>query len=211
MGRSYTTWTVASSGSPSAATLLAYPIVIWLTGDDYSTTLTSTDTANLATYLNSGGRLFISGQDIGYDISTDAFFSNYLHATYIADDTNVTTLTGYDIMAGANVTITGGDGASNQNYPSAMGLATGAVGLYDYTGTTYTWGVLRWEGAYRVVYFAFGFEGISAAATLRHGHGQCAGLAGGRGYTDRHADQYARRHSHTQQHGLTRRLRPMRP
>ncbi len=77
----------------------------------------------------------------------------------------MTALTGADIMAGADVTITGGDGASNQNYPSAIGLGTGAVGLYDYTGTTYTWGGLRYDGAYRVVYFSFGFEGISAAAT----------------------------------------------
>jgi hypothetical protein len=165
LGRGYDTWSVSSSGSPSAATLQAHSIVIWLTGNDYSTTLTTTDIANLTTYLNGGGKLFLTGQDIGYDINTDSFFSSYLHATYIADDTNVTTLTGADIMAGADVTITGGDGASNQTYPSAIGLGTGAVGLYDYTGATYTWGALRWEGAYKVVYFAFGFEGISAAAT----------------------------------------------
>lgn len=165
LGRGYDTWTVASAGSPSAATLQQYPIVIWLTGGDYSTTLTSTDIANLTTYLNGGGKLFISGQDIGYDINTDAFFSNYLHATYVADDTNVTTLTGADIMAGVDITITGGDGASNQSYPSAIGLGADAVGLYDYTGTTYTWGGLRYAGTHRVVYFSFGFEGISAAAT----------------------------------------------
>ncbi len=165
LGRSYDTWTVASSGSPSAATLQSYPIVIWLTGDDYSTTLSSTDETNLAAYLDAGGKLFITGQDIGYDISGDTFFSNYMHASYVADDTNVTTLTGADIMAGVDITITGGDGASNQNYPSAIGLGAGAVGLYDYTGTTYTWGGLRYAGAYRVVYFSFGFEGISAAAT----------------------------------------------
>jgi hypothetical protein len=63
------------------------------------------------------------------------------------------------------VTISGGDGANNQVYPSAIGLGAGAVGLYDYTGTTYTWGALRWEGAYKVVYFSFGFEAINAAAT----------------------------------------------
>ncbi len=165
LGRGYDTWTVYSQGSPSAATLQQYPVVLWFTGSDYSTTLTTTDITNLAAYLNGGGRLFITGQDIGYDINTDAFFANYLHASYIADDTNVTTLTGTDIMAGADVTITGGDGANNQSYPSAIGLGSGAVGLYDYTGTAYTWGALRWEGAYRVVYFSFGFEGISAAAT----------------------------------------------
>jgi hypothetical protein len=165
LGRGYDTWTVYSQGSPSAATLQAHQIVIWFTGNDYSTTLTSTDTANLSTYLNGGGKLFITGQDIGYDINSDAFYGSYLHASYVTDDTNVTTLTGADIMAGANVTITGGDGASNQSYPSAIGLGSGAVGLYDYDGTTYTWGALRWEGAHRVVYFSFGFEAISAAAT----------------------------------------------
>ncbi len=165
LGRGYDTWTVASAGSPSVATLQAYPIVIWLTGDDYSSTLSSTDETNLAAYLDAGGRLFITGQDIGYDINGDTFFSNYLHASYVADDTNVTTLTGADIMAGTDITITGGDGASNQNYPSAIGLGAGAVGLYDYTGTTYTWGGLRYAGAYRLVYFSFGLEGISAAAT----------------------------------------------
>jgi len=165
LGRGYDLWTVSSQGSPSAATLQAHQVVIWLTGNDYSTTLTSTDISNLTTYLNGGGKLFITGQDIGYDVNADAFYGNYLHASYVADDTNVTTLTGYDIMAGADATITGGDGASNQSYPSAIGLGSGAVGLYDYTGTTYTWGALRWEGTYRVVYFAFGFEAISAAAT----------------------------------------------
>jgi subtilisin family serine protease len=165
LGRSYDTWTVSSQGSPSAATLQAHQIVIWFTGNDYSTTLTSTDESNLAAYLNGGGKLFITGQDIGYDISTGSFYATYLHASYVADDTNVTTLTGTDIMAGANVSIAGGDGANNQTYPSAIGLGTGAVGLYDYDGTTYTWGALRWEGAYKVVYFSFGFEAINAAAS----------------------------------------------
>jgi len=164
LGRGYDTWTVYTQGSPSAATLQAHQIVIWFTGNDYSTTLTSTDIANLTTYLSGGGKLFITGQDIGYDIRSDAFYGSTLHATYVADDTNVTTLTGADIMAGADVTISGGDGASNQTYPSAISLGSGAVGLYDYTGTTYTWGALRWEGTYRVVYFSFGFEAISAAA-----------------------------------------------
>jgi hypothetical protein len=115
--------------------------------------------------LNGGGKLFITGQDIGYDINTNSFYGSYLHASYVADDTNVTTLTGTDIMAGANVAISGGDGANNQSYPSAIGLGSGATGLYDYDGTTCTWGALRWEGAHRVVYFSFGFEAISTAAT----------------------------------------------
>jgi len=39
--------------------------------DDYSSTLSSTDETNLTTYLSGGGKLFLSGQDIGYDINGD--------------------------------------------------------------------------------------------------------------------------------------------
>ncbi len=164
LGKSYDLWTVQSQGSPSAATLQQYNIVIWFTGSDWSTTLTSTDQSNLATYLDGAGRLFITGQDIGYDIRSDAFYGNYLHASYINDDTNTYGLTGYDIMAGVNISISGGDGAGNQNYPSEIGLGSGAVGLFDYDGS-YTWGGLRWEGTYRLVYFSFGFEAISSASS----------------------------------------------
>jgi subtilisin family serine protease len=164
LGKSYTVWTVRSQGSPSAATLQSYRIVVWFTGNDYSTTLTSTDETNLATYLNGGGRLFITGQDIGYDIRSDSFYGTYLHATYKLDDTNTYALTGYDILSGVNINISGSGGANNQNYPSEIGLGSGAVGLYDYAGS-YTWGGLRWQGAYKVVYFSFGFEAINTAAS----------------------------------------------
>jgi len=164
LGKSYTVWTVQSQGSPSAATLKQYSIVIWFTGNDWSTTLTATDESNLASYLDAGGKLFISGQDIGYDIRTDAFYANYLHATFIRDDTNTYALTGYDIVSGVNINISGGDGANNQSYPSEIGLGSGSVGLYDYSGT-YTWGGLRWQGAYKVVYFSFGFEAINSASS----------------------------------------------
>lgn len=164
-GLSYDTWTVSTQGSPTLAKLQSYPIVVWLTGDDYSTTLTSTDESNLASYLNGGGKLFISGQDIGYDINTDSFYGTYLHATYKVDDTNTTSLTGADFLSGVSIAISGGDGANNQNYPSEIGLGSGAVGLFDYSGTTYTWGGLRYSGTYKVVYLSFGFEAISTAAT----------------------------------------------
>jgi subtilisin family serine protease len=164
LGKNYDTWTIQSQGSPSAATLQQYQIVIWFTGDDWSTTLTSTDQSNLSTYLDGGGDLFITGQDIGYDIRSNAFFGNYLHATYIRDDTNTYGLTGYDILSGVNVNISGGDGANNQSYPSEIGLGSGAVGLFDYSGS-YTWGGLRWEGAYKVVYFSFGYEAINSSAS----------------------------------------------
>jgi C1A family cysteine protease len=163
LGKSYHTWNVQSQGSPSASKLGEYEIVIWFTGDDYTTTLTSTDQSNLQTYLNGGGKLFISGQDIGYDIRTASFYGNYLHASYIRDDTNTYGLTGADVLSGVGVTISGSGGANNQSYPSEIGLGSGAVGVFDYDGS-YTWGGLRWEGAYKVVYLSFGYEAINTAS-----------------------------------------------
>ena len=164
LSKDYDTWTVQSQGSPSATTLMPHDVVIWFTGKDASTTLTSTDQANLATYLDAGGKLFVTGQAIGSDIRTAPFFTDYLHATHIDDDTNTYLLTGHDILSGVNATISGGDGANNQNYPSEIGLGSGAVGLYDYDGS-YAWGALRWEGAYRLVYYSFGYEAINAASS----------------------------------------------
>jgi hypothetical protein len=163
LGKSYDTWTVSSQGSPSAATLQNYDIVIWFTGDDWSNTLTSTDQSNLSTYLNGGGLLFMTGQDIGYDIRTSAFYGNYLHASYVRDDTNTYDLYGADFLNGVNITISGGDGAGNQSYPSEVSPVNGGFGIYDYAGS-YTWGGVAYSGTYKVVYFSFGFEAINSAS-----------------------------------------------
>lgn len=82
-----------NSNGPPINTLNQYKLVIWFTGGEYQNTLTATDQTNLQSYLDSGGRLFISGEDIGYDIVTvqgnggpGSFYQNYLHATYVTDD-----------------------------------------------------------------------------------------------------------------------------
>ena len=71
-----------------------FSIVVWFTGDDWSNTLTTTDQNNLQTYLDSGGKLFVSGSDIGWDIGGSSFYRDYLHAQYIRDDTNLYVLSG---------------------------------------------------------------------------------------------------------------------
>jgi PKD repeat protein len=163
-GHDYDLWTVASAGSPTADDLVPYGQVIWLTGDDYGSTLTSDEQAALATYLDGGGRLFVSGQDIGYDIGSDPFYANYLHADYDSDDTNVYTLTGLDYLAGVDLVIQGGDGADNQDYPSDISPINGAVAVLDYPTPHLYGGVAYQDETYGVVYFSFGFEAIDNQA-----------------------------------------------
>jgi hypothetical protein len=155
---------------PSAAVLLQYPVVIWLTGNEYTNTLTATDQANLQTYLDSGGKLFISGQDIGYDIGGSSFYTDYLHADFRRDDTNLYTLegvTGDPIGDGLTIDLFGGDGASNQQYQSEI-APDSASGVFNYKSPIAHldgYGALKADtGTYRTVYFAFGFEAIDNEA-----------------------------------------------
>jgi PKD repeat protein len=163
-GQDYDLWTVATAGSPSAADLSNYDQVVWLTGDDYETTLTTADQAVLTSYLNGGGKLFISGQDIGYDIGTTPFYGNYLHAVYDSDDTNNYSLTGSGYLSGMGLYIAGGDGAGNQAWPSDISPTGGAVAVLDYPSPHLYGGVTYQNGTYSVVYFSFGFEAIDNQA-----------------------------------------------
>ncbi len=185
-GRTYLT-----VGTPvTAAQMNAFDAVVWLTGDDYSTTLTAADQAALAAYLDGGGRLFMSGQDIGYDIRTESFYANYLKAAYVQDDVKLGGVLGdpaSPVGTGFAFDIKGGTGASNQVYPSEIDPVGGALTAFVYnpavpeatTGpelsakattdvgpdgiTSSGTAGLSYEGVYRLVYFAFGFEAIAQA------------------------------------------------
>ncbi len=186
-GRSYLT----VSTPPTAADMAMFEAVVWLTGNDYGSTLTAADEAALAAYLDGGGRVFISGQDIGYDIRTDAFYADYLHATYVQDDVGLGAVLGVPASAvgvGFAFDIQGGSGANNQAYPSEIDVISPAQAAFAYNPevsgaaatanqvvkggpegdaiTSSGGAALTFDnGTYRLVYFAFGFEAIADAAT----------------------------------------------
>ena len=165
-GYTYDTWGDfywSSVGSPGSSFLSQYPSVIWLTGDSWSDTLSSGDRESLEEYLDGGGCLFISGQDIGYDIGWTTLYQNYLHANYVRDSTSIYFLEGISgdpIGDGLNIVISGGDGADNQWYPSEIAPADiYAHPVFKYVGDGY--GAIQVTGFYKVVYFAFGFEAVN--------------------------------------------------
>jgi hypothetical protein len=160
-GQEYDVWSVTVDGSPGADDLAGYGRLVWLTGDDSANTLTASEQAALTTYLDDGGRLFVSGQDIGWDIGDSSFYAAYLHADYISDDTDSYELAGLDYLAGVDVTIEGGDGANNQAYPSDITPLGGAVAVMDYLSQGLYGGVAYQNDTYGVVYFSFGFEAIN--------------------------------------------------
>jgi bacillopeptidase F len=186
-GRSYLT----VSTPPNAATMALFASVIWLTGNDYTTTLTAADMTEISAYLDGGGRLFMTGQDIGYDIGTTAFYANYLHAAYVQDDVNLGGVLGVATSAvgfGFTFDIKGGSGANNQAYPSEINPVAPSTAAFVYNPSvpaaaatandvvkngvsvnaitsSGTAGLTFDNGTYKLVYFAFGFEAVADATT----------------------------------------------
>jgi hypothetical protein len=76
---------------PVLSDLQKYDLIIWFTGALYTDpgdpwTLTASDQASLTSYLEGGGRLFLSGQDILSDIGLDSFAANFLGVQAFDED-----------------------------------------------------------------------------------------------------------------------------
>jgi C1A family cysteine protease len=165
----YTVWEEKRDGYVTLMDLMEYPIIVWMTG--ISGDIEPENRSVIQTYLEMGGKLFISGQDIGWQLNHDAyineitFYESYLHAQYILDDSGFRSITGVSgdpIGDGLSFSIGGGSGSQAQDYPSEIEPLTGAVGIFEYSPGVE--GGLRYEGMHRVVYFAFGLEAVNTSS-----------------------------------------------
>lgn len=174
----YDTWTITNpfaipNDVPVTSTLTAYNIVIWSAPLD-SPGYVSADLP-LRGFLQQGGKLFLSGQDVAFfdgggSIFGDSpYFRSYLKAQFLQENSEVFSTTGVagSPFAGLTLTLAGGDGADNQSRPDvienlnrdfAQDLATygGEAGLAGmYVGLCVP---------YRAVFLPFGFEAINSRA-----------------------------------------------
>ena len=194
-GLSYDVWTYATQGTPTDSLLSLYQAVVWNTGPDYGTisdpkTLTAIDQTRLTTFLNNGGKLFLSSQDLLLDNNPNTFIINYLHVANHTDDVGDTSVTGVS-----------GDTISNgmafglnppfYNFADYIVPETGATGIFYASGKSSTisrdgvqldnysksegktsmvdYAALRYPASgsstYKVVFLAFAFEGIPTSGT----------------------------------------------
>jgi subtilisin family serine protease len=168
----YDRWDVAKSGNVGSATLSSFCLVIWFTGDQVDNTLTPQEETDLSTYLDAGGLLFLTGQNIGQDIGGDPFYSNYLHASFVQATTNDHTLDGVpgdEIAGGFKLLTAGSPGAGNQTSQDVIAPLAGADSIIMY-GPGSCAGVKYDSGTYKVVYFGFGFEGIASRPDIGYSY-----------------------------------------
>ena len=156
--------------------LSRFEVVVWNAGW-YFPHFVDEEKAALTAYLDGGGKVFFSGQDIGWDLSEDGthgasasswldveFYEATMHAEYMNDDADafvVYGLPGDPITEGLVFDIAGGTGADNQDYPSwvePLGADSELILEYE---TGYGCGVRALHGTGKVVYLSFGFEAVA--------------------------------------------------
>ena len=159
-------WEVSTKGRPTIQAMQNFEAVIWSTGDDDETSLTPEEQTVIAQFLDEGGHLLIAGSNIGYDLVEDGstsdaeFYSTYLHAEYVSNSIVETFLYGVegDPITGQYTFFALDEG---QTSPSVIAPLEGASTIMIYYSTQQA-AAIKYEGYYKVVYFALGLEGINA-------------------------------------------------
>lgn len=178
LGYFYDRYDRSLRGAPDTALLKSYNTVIWLCEWAFPS-LDSMDRAALRTYLDNGGNLYLSGQDIGWDLAdptgvpdnqytaeTEAFYQDYLHASYGGDHSGITSIVGTasdPIGDGLSFSILQPYIGSSQYYDYFSPIG-GATTVLDYSGFSSGKAGIKYSGAYKLFYTGFGFEAITSVS-----------------------------------------------
>ena len=157
--------------------LTNYVGVNWILGEESTDkrTFDNTDQNMVSAYLDSGGKLIVSGAEIGWDLgranspnASLSFYQNYLKATYQGDDSE-----SFDIE-GANAGIFNGvagsfdDGTSGiylADYADRLGPTGGSSVVLSFTDGTGDEAAVAYKGTdFGVVNFGFPLETITYPA-----------------------------------------------
>ncbi|MFZ6027978.1 MAG: S8 family serine peptidase [Chloroflexota bacterium] len=140
-----------------AAQILAYQAIF------YAGTPSPEILPRLIAYLNAGGALYVSDNNLGRDLGDTDFYKTYLQATYQVD-TCGDMLAGENIMAEMNLV----ELASGAD---ADGFTAGTEGtrIFRYTSSGYAGGVAINRNGYKAIYTAFdlaNLESTTEAASI---------------------------------------------
>jgi hypothetical protein len=193
LGISFDAWEYDLLGLPPDSIFGSYKAVVWTTGNDYGSvgdpsTLTPEDQTGLQAYLESGGRLFLSSQDLLYDNEPNTFITDYLHVAGHTDDQGIHSVEGVSgdaISDGISISLdypfTGlpdyvvphPDAAgvfyrtgkasllSREGLSASPSLQAGGSDVTNYCALRYP---ATGAAGYQVVFFAFPFEAIPQGA-----------------------------------------------
>ena len=169
-GISYLTWDIRADKDLGLNYTKSFKKIVWFTGNSYPAPVTPYEAA-LKGFLDNGGRLFMSGQDIlDQGAGTTAFVHDYLHIDWDGSETQNDKATAA-VHGVAGNPVSNGIGTVPLDH-SVLGGATfedrinpinGALNAF--TDDTTVANALSFSSTYKVVFLAFPFEAYGTAAT----------------------------------------------
>ena len=172
--------------------LSSYSGVVWFVGDESTAdlSLNSIEQGLIQSHLQNGGRLFITGSELGYDLGRSAspnyaplFYANYLKAVYGGDKAATTTYAG--AASSAFVGIAGSFGSVYpEDYPDYITATGGSLPALMYSASQVA--AIQYEGTFgtgtaigKLVYAGFAVETIGPAVARAALMSRVVGYFGG--------------------------------
>ncbi len=168
LGVSNVLWEVSKQGLPPFNALNNFETrtIIWFSGDTDSNTISAEEQDSLTSFLDGGGNLFLTGQNIAEELTGSNLLTNYVHSTFVSN-TNASILLGVDgdpVGQGLNLYIVGGI-PNNQYSQEIVTPLSGADSSFNYLAGGAA--AVRYDAtSYKTVLFGFGFEAINKTGTF---------------------------------------------
>jgi hypothetical protein len=170
---SFATWDLATDPNLPVGYLRAHKTVIWFTGNSYPGPILRYEPV-LKAFLDGGGHLFMSGQDLlDQAAGTTPFVHDYLHVTWDGTESqndkataSVTSVAGNPVTNGIG-TVPLNHGVLGANFEDEITPNGGALAAFLDDGVakgTPGPDALTFSGGYKVVFLAFPFEAYGSAA-----------------------------------------------
>lgn len=151
-----------------------YGAVLWMLGEESTVdqTYASVEQTLVSAYLNSGGNLFVSGAEIGWDLdqlgssSDRSFYNSLLRANYVSDDAGTYQFAGVGGIFADLPQVFGEFHPTwmDIQFPDVISPLGGALSNLWYVGdngnTIQSAGV-QFDGSYRLVNLGFPFEAVA--------------------------------------------------
>jgi hypothetical protein len=158
-----------------------YTAVIYICGDesDFDESLSRVEQSRIESYLKSGGKLFISGSELAYDLCRagrpDRYWFNFvLRSQFIGDDSGIRSCIGADGTVFSGLALDFGAVTSDtylEDYPDHIVPYENSTPVLYYTGSTRIAGI-TYTGNFggtgpdgQLVYMSFPFETIYPASS----------------------------------------------
>ena len=124
---------------PPASFMSNFDWVIW--GGDWGAIYDPSVQNEIMNYLDNGGKLFISSQDLGWGYSagyiSSTFYNTYLRAEFVQDDVGIYSIKGANgsEFESLSLSLNTEDSAQNQGYPDEIDPLEGARAILVYTSS----------------------------------------------------------------------------